>query len=119
MHPIVRCQAEGSSANATGERVASTGESCHGKQRGQELPRGIVVPTTDLQMRSLYTEDEKTVSRNIAESDFVRRSSIAKSYFARWSIAQSDFVRWSIAKSDFARWSIAESDFVRLSISQK
>lgn len=72
------CQAERLSATATGERLASTEESCHGnKHRGQELPRGIVVSTTDLQMRSLYIEDEKAVSHlqcKIAESDFVRLS---------------------------------------------
>lgn len=45
-------QTEGLSGNAA---------ACHGRQRGEEIPRGMVVATTDLQMRSLYDEDEKEV----------------------------------------------------------
>jgi hypothetical protein len=59
----IRTQAERLSGNATGERLSSAEEACHGRQRGQELPRGIVVPTTDLQVRSLYNEDEKEVQK--------------------------------------------------------
>lgn len=31
------------------------------KQIGEDLPRGMIVATTDLQMRSLYEEDERQV----------------------------------------------------------
>lgn len=36
-----------------------TGEPC--RQAGEDIPRGIIVATTDLQLRSLTEEDEKEV----------------------------------------------------------
>lgn len=44
---------------------------CSATQKGEEIPRGMVVTTSDLQMRSLYgMEDEEQVSRKVFDIDF-------------------------------------------------
>jgi len=51
----------GTSSNSTGKVPDEvTRKSCYA-QVSEALPRGIITPTTDLQFRSLFEEDEKQV----------------------------------------------------------
>jgi len=71
--------------NAPGN-MTSDGAEQSDMQKGEEIPRGMIVATSDLQMRALYAEDEKEVSARVF--DILDSSSICAFCFEMFCIFQ-------------------------------